>query len=75
MQVEIHSDLVCPWCRTEDSRLDRTSAVFGHHHHVGAVYLSSESDPRRERGRAKPLVPITQVHSIFKPRKSAEIVG
>lgn len=45
MQVEIWSDVVCPWCAIGRARLDKALAQFAHADEVDVVYRSYELDP------------------------------
>ena len=50
MQVEIWSDVVCPWCYLGKRRFEQALAEFEHRDDVQVVYRSFELDPAR-RGR------------------------
>lgn len=45
MQVEIWSDVVCPWCYLGKARFERALADFEHADDVQVVYRSFELDP------------------------------
>lgn len=45
MQIEIWSDVVCPWCFVGKRRLERALAGFEHRDDVEVVYRSFELDP------------------------------
>jgi len=45
MQIEIWSDVVCPWCFVGKRRLERALAGFAHRDEVEVVYRSFELDP------------------------------
>jgi predicted DsbA family dithiol-disulfide isomerase len=45
MNVEIWSDVVCPWCYIGKRRLERALASFGHPGEVTVTYRSFELDP------------------------------
>ncbi len=45
MQIEIWSDVVCPWCYIGKRRLERALADFPHADDVEVVYRSFELDP------------------------------
>ena len=52
MQVEIWSDVVCPWCYLGKRRFEQALESFAHRDEVEVVYRSFELDPaRRARGR------------------------
>ncbi len=46
MQVEIWSDVVCPWCYIGKRRLERALAAFPHRDEVEIVWRSFELDPQ-----------------------------
>ena len=45
MNVEIWSDVVCPWCYLGKRRFERAVASFGHPGEVTVTYRSFELDP------------------------------
>jgi predicted DsbA family dithiol-disulfide isomerase len=45
MNVEIWSDVVCPWCYIGKRRFERAVASFGHPEEVTVTYRSFELDP------------------------------
>ena len=54
MQVEIWSDLVCPWCYLGKRRFERALESFGHRDEVTVVYRSFELDPSAPAGVTTP---------------------
>jgi predicted DsbA family dithiol-disulfide isomerase len=56
MQVEIWSDVVCPWCYLGKRRFERALAGFAHRDEVEIVYRSFELDPNAPRGVTVPAV-------------------
>jgi predicted DsbA family dithiol-disulfide isomerase len=56
MQVEIWSDVVCPWCYLGKRQFDRALELFGHHEAVEVTYRSFELDPTAERGQTSPTI-------------------
>jgi len=56
MQVEIWSDVVCPWCYLGKRRFERALESFGHRDDVTVVYRSFELDPSAARGVTTPTV-------------------
>lgn len=54
MQVEIWSDVVCPWCYLGKRRFERALESFGHE--VTVVYRSFELDPSAPRDVTTPTV-------------------
>jgi predicted DsbA family dithiol-disulfide isomerase len=51
MQVEIWSDVVCPWCYIGKRRFEQALAEFAHADDVTVVYRSFELDPSAPRER------------------------
>jgi predicted DsbA family dithiol-disulfide isomerase len=56
MQVEIWSDVVCPWCYLGKRRFERALESFGHRDEVTVVYRSFELDPSAPRDVSTPTV-------------------
>jgi predicted DsbA family dithiol-disulfide isomerase len=56
MQVEIWSDVVCPWCYLGKRRFERALESFGHRDEVAVVYRSFELDPSAPAGVTTPTV-------------------
>ena len=56
MQVEIWSDVVCPWCYLGKRRFERALEAFGHRDEVSVVYRSFELDPSAAPGVSTPTV-------------------
>jgi predicted DsbA family dithiol-disulfide isomerase len=56
MQVEIWSDVVCPWCYLGKRRFEQALESFGHRDAVEVTYRSFELDPSAERGRTTPTI-------------------
>ncbi|MBN9620835.1 MAG: DsbA family oxidoreductase, partial [Actinobacteria bacterium] len=56
MQVEIWSDVVCPWCYLGKRRFEQALAAFPHRDEVEVVYRSFELDPDSARGVTHPTV-------------------
>lgn len=56
MQVEIWSDVVCPWCYLGKRRFETALAGFGHADQVDVVYRSFELDPSADRSTTTPTV-------------------
>jgi len=56
MQVEIWSDVVCPWCYLGKKRFEQALAGFDHRDDVQVVYRSFELDPTSPPGRTTPTV-------------------
>jgi predicted DsbA family dithiol-disulfide isomerase len=56
MQVEIWSDVVCPWCYLGKRRFEQALTDFGHRDQVQVVYRSFELDPSAPQGVTTPTV-------------------
>jgi predicted DsbA family dithiol-disulfide isomerase len=56
MQVEIWSDVVCPWCYLGKRRFERALESFRHRDEVTVVYRSFELDPSAAPGVTTPTV-------------------
>jgi predicted DsbA family dithiol-disulfide isomerase len=56
MQVEIWSDVVCPWCYLGKRRFERALAAFEHRADVQVTYRSFELDPSAPTGVSTPTV-------------------
>lgn len=54
MQVEIWSDIVCPWCYLGKRRFERALADFGQAGDVEVIYRSFELDPDAPAGTTTP---------------------
>lgn len=54
MQVEIWSDVVCPWCYLGKRRFERALDSFGHAADVEVTYRSFELDPSAPAGLTTP---------------------
>jgi predicted DsbA family dithiol-disulfide isomerase len=58
MQVEIWSDVVCPWCYIGKRRFERALESFGHRDGVDVVYRSFELDPDTPAGTSTPTIQV-----------------
>jgi predicted DsbA family dithiol-disulfide isomerase len=56
MQVEIWSDVVCPWCYLGKRRFERALESFSHRDEVEVVYRSFELNPDAPAGVTTPTV-------------------
>jgi predicted DsbA family dithiol-disulfide isomerase len=56
MQVEIWSDVVCPWCYLGQRRFEQALESFGHRDEVTVVHRSFELDPSAPPGETTPTV-------------------
>lgn len=56
MQVEIWSDVVCPWCYLGKRRFERALEAFSHRDEVEVIYRSFELSPDAPAGETTPTV-------------------
>ena len=56
MQVEIWSDVVCPWCYLGKRNFEQALQQFGHRDKVDVVYRSFELDPAAPADTTTPTV-------------------
>jgi predicted DsbA family dithiol-disulfide isomerase len=56
MQVEIWSDVVCPWCYLGKRRFEQGLAAFEHRDEVEVVYRSFELDPSAPTDATEPTI-------------------
>ena len=56
MQVEIFSDVVCPWCYLGKRRFERALAGFEHGDEVTVVHRSFQLDPSAPTGPGTPTL-------------------
>src|SRR3954451_5783991 len=57
MQVEIWSDVVCPWCYIGKRRLETALEKFPHRDQVEVVWRSFQLDPSVPEGETHPTLP------------------
>jgi len=57
MQVEVWSDVVCPWCYIGKRRLETALAKFPHRDQVEVVWRSFQLDPTVPEGETHPTLP------------------
>lgn len=55
MQVEVWSDIVCPWCYIGKRRFERALEQFEHSDRVEVVWRSFQLDPSFPRGEGVPV--------------------
>jgi predicted DsbA family dithiol-disulfide isomerase len=58
MQVEIWSDVVCPWCYLGKRRFEQALAAFEHRDEIQLTYRSFELDPAAPKGVTSPTVQV-----------------
>jgi predicted DsbA family dithiol-disulfide isomerase len=57
MQVEVWSDVVCPWCYIGKRRLESALEKFPHRDQVEVVWRSFQLDPSVPEGETHPTLP------------------
>ncbi|TFV86597.1 DsbA family oxidoreductase [Blastococcus sp. CT_GayMR16] len=57
MQVEVWSDVVCPWCYIGKRRLESALEKFPHRDQVEVVWRSFQLDPSAPEGTTHPTLP------------------
>src|SRR4051812_3454517 len=57
VQIEVWSDVVCPWCYIGKRRLEAALARFPHRDHVEVVWRSFQLDPTIPEGESFPTLP------------------
>ncbi|RZU33584.1 DsbA family oxidoreductase [Blastococcus saxobsidens] len=57
MQVEVWSDVVCPWCYIGKRRLEAALEKFPHRDQVEVVWRSFQLDPTAPEGEVHPTLP------------------
>ncbi|GAA1465674.1 DsbA family oxidoreductase [Nocardiopsis exhalans] len=55
MQIEVWSDIVCPWCYIGKRRLEKALASFEHADEVELLWRSFQLDPTFPRGVREPV--------------------
>jgi predicted DsbA family dithiol-disulfide isomerase len=58
MQVEIWSDVVCPWCYLGKRHFEAALQSFDHRADVDVVYRSFELDPTAARDDTEPMIDV-----------------
>jgi predicted DsbA family dithiol-disulfide isomerase len=72
MQVEIWSDVVCPWCYLGKKRFERALESFGHGDDVEVTYRSFELDPSAPPGVTTPTVELLASKYGMNPQQAAD---
>src|SRR3954470_5518822 len=57
MQIEVWSDVVCPWCYIGKRRLETALEKFPHRDQVEVVWRSFQLDPTIPEGQTFPTLP------------------
>ncbi len=72
MQVEIWSDVVCPWCYLGKRRFERALESFGHRDEVSVVYRSFELDPAAPAGVTTPTIELLASKYGMHPEQASD---
>ena len=72
MQVEIWSDVVCPWCYLGKRRFERALESFSHRDEVSVVYRSFELDPSAAAGETTPTVELLASKYGMSPEQASD---
>ena len=72
MQVEIWSDVVCPWCYLGKRRLEQALAGFDHRDDVQVVYRSFELDPTAAADVTTPTVELLADKYGMSPARASQ---
>jgi predicted DsbA family dithiol-disulfide isomerase len=72
MQVEIWSDVVCPWCYLGKRNFEEALQQFGHHDDVDVAYRSFELDPTAPQGQAEPVVELLASKYGMSPQQAED---
>jgi predicted DsbA family dithiol-disulfide isomerase len=72
MQVEIWSDVVCPWCYLGKRRFERALESFEHSDQVEVTFRSFELDPSARPGETTPAVQMLASKYGMSPEQAAE---
>jgi len=74
LQVEVWSDVACPWCYIGKRRFETALAAFGHREHVAVTWRSYQLSPETPTGPGRPEaqalaemkgIPLPQVQQMF----------
>jgi predicted DsbA family dithiol-disulfide isomerase len=72
MQVEIWSDVVCPWCYLGKRRFEQALAGFEHRDGVQVMYRSFELDPTAPAGVTTPTVELLAQKYGMSPEQASQ---
>jgi predicted DsbA family dithiol-disulfide isomerase len=70
MQVEIWSDIVCPWCYLGKRNFEQALEQFGHRDEVDVVYRSFELDPAAPADGTTPTVELLATKYRMTPEQA-----
>jgi predicted DsbA family dithiol-disulfide isomerase len=72
MDVEIWSDVVCPWCYLGKKYFDQAVSSFVHRSDVTVIYRSFELDPFADRDVTTPTVELLAEKYGMSPQQAAD---
>jgi predicted DsbA family dithiol-disulfide isomerase len=72
MQVEIWSDVVCPWCYLGKRRFEQALAGFEHRDGVQVMYRSFELDPTAPAGVTTPTIELLAQKYGMSPEQASQ---
>ena len=73
MQVEIWSDVVCPWCYLGKRRFENALGAFEHRDDVEVVYRSFELDPTAPRDGTTPTAELLATKYGMTPERAEQM--
>lgn len=74
MQIEIWSDIACPWCYVGKRRLDAALAGFEHRDAVEIVWRSFELDPSAPARHTRPTAELLAQKYRLTPARAQEML-
>ena len=75
MQVDIWSDVVCPWCYVGKARFEKALAAFGGRDEVAVAYHSFELDPSWPPGQTVPILEMLATKYQLSPAEAEAAEG
>lgn len=75
MQVEIWSDVVCPWCYVGAARFAKALAVFEHRAGVRVVHCSYELDPEASTAGVDVLTMLAEKYGVSREQAASMEAG
>lgn len=73
MQIDIFSDLICPWCYLGKRRLERALEGFAHREEVQVFHRAFELDPERPREQTFDRAAAIAAKYHLTPEQTAEM--
>jgi predicted DsbA family dithiol-disulfide isomerase len=72
MNVDIWSDIVCPWCYIGKRRFEQGLGEFGHREQVEVVYRAFELDPSTPPGEGTPILDLMSAKYGLSPAQARD---